>query len=262
MSDPIAPELIEANKAKLEAEAEAARSLARKNDAEARKFNVEADSQVEFVLNQRMQNEIGSISLEQSRRLRRLELAQDQHHHVYRFAEGFTESSVRKCVTQLVAWRRLAEEEGLTPDIEIEFYSPGGSVFDGLVLFDTIEQLKKAGFFVTTSATGMAASMGGILLQAGNKRVMAAEAWVLIHQVSAGVRGKVPEMEDEVEFMKKIQDRILSIFAARCKQAHEADPTVCTHPLTKAQLRKGWDRKDWWISSSDCLRFGLVDEVR
>jgi ATP-dependent protease ClpP protease subunit len=95
----------------------------------------------------------------------------------------------------------------------------------------------------------MAASMAGILLQAGDTRVMAKESWLMIHEASFGASGKIGDVEDTVEWVKMVQERILSIFSERSG-------------LTKAFLKKNWQRKNWWISSDYALKLNLIDEVR
>jgi ATP-dependent Clp protease protease subunit len=95
----------------------------------------------------------------------------------------------------------------------------------------------------------MAASMGGILMQAGDKRWASGQSWYLIHRASFGAGGKTFEVEDEVEWIKRIEKRIINIFVSR------------SH-LTEAKIKRNWDRKDWWIDADQALEFGLVDEIR
>lgn len=171
--------------------------------------------------------------------------AHDLLNHVYNFHGAVTAASVKSCIDQLSLWTR--QEPGC--DIEIVFHSPGGGVFDGMHLWDHIQWVRDRGHHVTTTAMGYAASMGGILLQAGDKRVMGRESYVLIHEVSSGAGGTTAAIEDEVEFMKKVQKRIIKIFVDRSV-------------LTARQIETKWKRKDWWLDSDECQRLGLVDEVR
>jgi ATP-dependent protease ClpP protease subunit len=127
-------------------------------------------------------------------------------------------------------------------------------------LFDFIMELRRENHYITTAARGYAASMGGILLQAGSKRVMGKEAYILIHEVSTWAGGKVGEIEDEYLFLKKISERVVGIFADRAKEAG-ANGTA-SKPITKAQIEKNWNRKDWWLDSAEALRLGIVDELR
>jgi ATP-dependent Clp protease protease subunit len=95
----------------------------------------------------------------------------------------------------------------------------------------------------------MAASMGGILLQAGSHRVLAPNAYMLIHEVSSLAWGGASELEDEVAFVKRLQDRILDILAERST-------------MTRQQIARKWKRKDWWLDAPEALRLGFVDEIR
>lgn len=179
------------------------------------------------------------------------EQAADAFRHVYRFTGAVTEQSAAACMKELTLWSQIDPR----CDIEVVFFSPGGSVTDGMALFDTIQLLRRAGHTVTTTAIGMAASMGGILLQAGDHRRMTKESWVLIHEISAGIAGSMGDMEDRVEWLKRIQERILDIFADRAKKSKAKSP------LSRVEFKKRWSRKDWWLSSDECLKFGIVDQV-
>ena len=174
--------------------------------------------------------------------------AGDEFHHVYRFIGNVTDESAKKCIDQLSIWSRTSKE-GEPCSIEIIFNSGGGSVIAGMALFDFIQELRGKDHHITTVAMGMAASMAGILLQAGDERVMGKQAYVLIHEAQFGVGGSMGQVEDEVEFVKKIQKRIVKIFAERSK-------------LTAAQINRKWKRKNWWLDSDECLKLGIVDEVR
>ena len=133
--------------------------------------------------------------------------------------------------------------------MEIIFSSPGGSIIDGFELFDHIQQLRNDGHHITTGTLGMAASMAGILLQAGDTRWVGQQAWVMIHRAAFGAWGKTFEIEDEVKFVKRMEERILDIFTSRSK-------------LSRNKIKRNWDRKDWWISAEEAITLGLVDEIR
>jgi len=107
---------------------------------------------------------------------------------------------------------------------------------------------------------GMAASMAGILLQSASHRVVGREAWVLIHRAAFGAMGKSFEIEDRVEWVKRVEQRIIDIFAERAAQAKEAGTAEA--PLTRAKIKKNWERKDWWLTSEECIRYGVADEIR
>ena len=236
------PEVVAAQVVKFLAEAEQAKAEAAKAQAEAENAKIELES--------------NKIELERTQRAHKEALASNKYHHIYIFDDVVHEKSVTECMRALDVWRRT--DPGC--DIEIRFTSPGGEVLSGMSLFDYIMGLKADGHFVTTSCYGYAASMAGILLQAGNKRIMGRESYVLIHEISTAIRGKIGDIEDEVEFIKKIQDRVLTIFADR---AAEADRNgTASKPLTKQQFKKNWNRRDWWLTSEEALEGGVVDEVR
>ena len=210
---------------------------ASKHQAEARKFSAEAAKA-------EADAQKAKIDLEREEFKREKELAGDEFHHVYRFTTSVNDSSAKSCMSQLATWHRLDPK----CDIEIVFTSPGGSIIDGMALFDFICDLRDKGHKVTTRALGVAASMAGILLQAGDVRIMTRESWLLIHEASFGAIGSFGEVEDTVKWVEKIQDRILGIFAARSN-------------LSKAQIKRRWHRKDWWLSSDEALGFGFIDLV-
>ena len=178
-------------------------------------------------------------------RKRMREKAGDEENYLYRFAGEVSKNSVSNCMKKLTQWSRLNPK----CDMEIIFSSPGGSIIDGFELFDFIQDLRSRGHHMTTGTLGMAASMAGILLQSGDTRWVGGQAWVMIHRAAFGAFGKTYEVEDEVEFVKRIEERILDIFTARSK-------------LTKQKIKKNWDRKDWWISPDEAVELNLVDEVR
>ena len=212
------------------------------------------------------------IAADQARLLFDQELAKDRYHHVLRFSSTVFDESVDFAIDQLTVWHRMSPE----CDIEIVFDSPGGDVITGMDLFDYLQELKRGGHNLVTAARGMAASMGGILLQAGlptieaprSKRVMGREAHVLLHEPSTVVIGKTGEIEDEMVFLRAVQDRVLGIFAAGSKYAFERGTSEMA--LTAEQFAEGdkslgilgWKRRDWWLNSDDCLKYGIVDELR
>ena len=174
-------------------------------------------------------------------------LASDRYHHSYQFVSAVNDNSVANCIDRLMRWDRQEPE----CPMEIIFNSPGGSVIAGMALFDFIAALSLRGggsHQITTLGLGYAASMAGILLQAGDKRRMGKQAWVLIHEISFSAIGKIGEVEDTTEWAKRICKRVVDIFAER------------SH-MKKSYIEAHWKRKDWWISSEECLKLGIVDEV-
>ena len=240
----LTPEEIEAGI--LLKQAEAAKMLAEAElaQAEIRKREAETDEAI-------CKAQVASIDLAEKKRDAKVDmtkheawLACDFLHHVYQFTGSVDASSVKACMAELAVWHRTDP----SCDMEIVFHSPGGSVIDGMALFDYILGLRADGHHITTVARGYAASMAGILLQAGNVRRMGPESYLLIHEVSFGASGKIGEVEDEVKFIKMIQARVLTIFAERST-------------LTKKQIQARWSRQDWWIDSDAALKLGLIDEI-
>ncbi len=218
-------------------EAEAARAA-----AEARKATAEAG--------------IAEVQLGDARRRAAEEAASDDRNLTYVFSSQVTEASVQACADRLSTWHRTDPGEPLT----IVLDSPGGDVVAGMALFDHILWLRREGHVVTVVVRGVAASMAGILLQAATRRVVGREAWVLIHRAAFGAVGKSFEVEDRVEWVKRVESRIIDIFTERAAEARDAGTAKC--PLTRAKIRKNWERKDWWLSSDECIAFGVADEVR
>lgn len=218
-------------------EADTARAEARKTLAEAVKAETESAAY--------------ALDLEKKQEARQAEKANDHYYRIFHFTQAVSEKSVEQCMDRLTLWDRIDPSCA----IEVVFNSPGGSVVDGMALFDFLRELSRKGHHVTTTAMGIAASMAGILLQAGDTRRIGNEAWVLIHQASFAAQGSYGSVEDTVEWVKKVQERILDIFAEKCATSG------AEKPFTRAQLKKNWERKDWWLSSNECLKHGVVDEV-
>lgn len=176
---------------------------------------------------------------------RREELAADKHHHVYLFDKEVTDATVKACIQQLTNWTRGAGEP---VEVELVIDSPGGSVFDGFHLIDYINRLHAEGHTINTTAYGMAASMAGVLLEAGKTRRMGANSLLLIHEAQFGTFGSYGHIEDAIRMVDLLHDRILEMFASRSK-------------MTKAQIKNRWHRKDWWQLAQEALKAGFIDEI-
>ena len=230
----------EEKRSKKEVEADIAIKVAeaKKNEAETRKTIAEA-------IKAEAEAEAATLELKKIKNMVAKEESQDDENYLYRFSSGVDSHSVTKCMRKLTQWSRMEPKCSM----EIVFSSPGGSIIDGFELFDFIQELRSKGHKITTGSLGMAASMAGILLQAGDIRWIGHQSWVMIHRAAFGAIGKTYEVEDEVKLVKRIEERILDIFTSRSK-------------LTKQKLKKNWDRKDWWIDVDECVQLGLVDEIR
>lgn len=236
---------IDAETAKVNAEAEAAKLTA---EAEAEHARAEA----RLFTAQAQQEELSLVKAkheaDREEHKRAKELAADEHHLVYHFNGAVDAASVDKCLAQLATWKRTHDKPG---KIDLYFFSPGGGVMAGMALFDEIQVMRAEGWHFTTLTRGYAASMGGILLQAGDVRTCGPESYILIHEISSGAVGKIGDLEDEVEFVKLIQRRVNDLFVKRSNGK-----------VTSAKLRAMYRRKDFWLDSEKALALGIVDEIR
>lgn len=186
-----------------------------------------------------------ALEIAASERYMRAELAKADDARVLSFYGAVTSSSASAAIQKLSDWHR--RDPGLP--IEIIFNSPGGSVIDGLALFDYILDLRSRGTHITTITMGMAASMGGVLLQSGDHRIASKHSVLLIHEVSSGAGGKVSEIEDQLKFMELLQAKCLDILAERST-------------MSTRQIATKWKKTDWWLPADEALKLGFVDEVR
>ncbi|KAB2638949.1 MAG: ATP-dependent Clp protease proteolytic subunit [Verrucomicrobia bacterium] len=146
----------------------------------------------------------------------------------------------------VIAQLLFLQMEDAKKDIHIYINSPGGSVTAGLAIYDTMQ-------FVTcdvnTYCMGMAASMGAFLLCAGTKgkRFALPNSDIMIHQVSGGAQGTASDVERSVEFMYKLNRRLIRIIAENTGKPEE-------------QVKKDADR-DYYMTAHEACEYGLVDEV-
>lgn len=134
------------------------------------------------------------------------------------------------------------------PDEDIKFYinSPGGSVYDGLAIYDTMNYIKPD---IQTIGIGLQASMGAFLLSSGTKgkRFVLPSSRIMIHQPSSGTRGKITDQEIDLRESIFLKNELNRILAKNTGQK-----------LTK--IEKDVDR-DYWMSAQEAVDYGLVDQV-
>ena len=156
--------------------------------------------------------------------------------------EEVTEMTANVVVAQLL---HLANEN---PDKDIQLYinSPGGSVYDGLAIYDTMQYIAPD---VQTIGIGLQASMGAFLLSSGakGKRFVLPNARVMIHQPSSGTRGKVTDQEISLRESIALKERLATIMS---------DNTGQKLDKIKADMER-----DYWLSAADAVAYGLADEV-
>ncbi|WP_177761125.1 ATP-dependent Clp endopeptidase proteolytic subunit ClpP [Flavobacterium sp. I3-2] len=138
------------------------------------------------------------------------------------------------------------ESVDASKDISIYINSPGGSVYAGLGIYDTMQFVKPD---VATICTGMAASMGAVLLCAGadGKRSALPHSRVMIHQPSGGAQGVATDMEINLKEMLKLKDELYEIIAKHSKQPFE-------------KVYKDSER-DYWMKAAEAKEYGMIDEV-
>ncbi|MCT4628840.1 ATP-dependent Clp endopeptidase proteolytic subunit ClpP [Winogradskyella sp.] len=131
-------------------------------------------------------------------------------------------------------------------DIQIYINSPGGSVYAGLGIYDTMQFVKPD---VATICTGIAASMAAVLLCAGEKGKRSAlkHSRVMIHQPMSGTQGQVSDMEIAVRETIKVKEELYNIISSHSGKSYE-------------EVEKDSDR-DYWMKSDEALAYGMIDEV-
>ena len=131
-------------------------------------------------------------------------------------------------------------------EISLYLNTPGGSVSAGLGIYDTMQLVTPP---VATVCTGMAASMGSVLLCAGEKgrRSALPHSRVMIHQPMGGVRGQASDILIEAREIDRLRKELYSIIAAHSGQSFE-------------RVFQDADR-DFWMSADEALRYGMIDEV-
>ncbi|MFM2430606.1 MAG: hypothetical protein RLZZ511_1819 [Cyanobacteriota bacterium] len=146
----------------------------------------------------------------------------------------------------IVAQLLFLEAEDPEKDIFLYINSPGGSVYDGMGIYDTIKQIKPD---VSTVCMGFAASMGAFLLSAGTKgkRMSLPHARIMIHQPLGGAQGQARDIEIQANEILYIKDRLNQALADHTSQ-----------PLSKIQ--EDTDR-DFYMSAQEAMEYGLIDQV-
>ena len=131
-------------------------------------------------------------------------------------------------------------------DINLYLNTPGGSVYAGLGIYDTMQFVKSN---VSTMCTGLAASMGAVLLVAGEKGMRAAlpHSRVMIHQPMGGINGQASDIEITAKEILKLKDELYQIISDKSGKSIE-------------QIRQDADR-DHWMTSAEALEYGMIDKV-
>lgn len=133
-----------------------------------------------------------------------------------------------------------------TKDINIYINSPGGGVYAGLGIYDTMQYISPN---VATICTGMAASMAAVLMSAGEKGKRSAlkHSRIMIHQPLGGVQGQASDIEITAREIKKLRDELYHILAEHTGQSFK-------------KIEKDSDR-DYWMMAREALDYGMIDEI-
>ena len=138
--------------------------------------------------------------------------------------------------------------EAQDPDKDIQMYinSPGGSVTDGLAIYDTMQYIKAD---VATICVGMAASMGAFLLSAGTKgkRMALPHAEIMIHQVLGGTQGQETDIQIEARHIARIKHTLTEALAASTGKDYDQVYADC--------------ERNNWMTAEEAAEYGLIDKV-
>ena len=146
----------------------------------------------------------------------------------------------------VVAQLLFLANEDPKADIHLYINSPGGHIYDGLAIFDTMNFIKPD---VATYGIGLQASMGAFLLSSGakGKRYMLPNAKTMIHQPSSGTQGKITDMEISLREGLNLKEKLAEILAKNTGQK-------------LAKIREDMER-DYWMTAKEAKEYGLIDDI-
>jgi len=153
------------------------------------------------------------------------------------------DAKVHELMDNMTVWSNLHPGAPIT----LEINSEGGVVVSGNAFFDFLMRLRAKGHKLTTVAIGLCASMGAVILQAGEERIASPKAWLMLHEVQGVVEGATSEMKNAIKFNERLQSQVLDTLAARSN-------------WTRASLRNKW-KDDIWLDAEDALKAGFVDRI-
>lgn len=146
----------------------------------------------------------------------------------------------------VIAQLLFLDAQDNTKPIKMYINSPGGSVTDGLAIYDTMQHVKSP---ISTICVGLAASMGALLLSGGDKgkRFALPNSEMLIHQIMGGARGQASDIKIKAEQILKLKDRLNKIL-----QKHTGQPLKT--------IEKDTDR-DYYMTAEEAKEYGLIDKI-
>lgn len=151
-----------------------------------------------------------------------------------------------KVANGVIAQLLFLDNQDSEKEIKIYLNSPGGSVTDGLAIYDTMQYIKAP---VSTLSVGLTASMAAVLLAGGakGKRFALPNSQILIHQIMGGAEGQAADIKIKAEQILKLKDRLNKILVKHTGQS-----------LTK--IEKDTDR-DYYLTAEEALSYGLIDKI-
>lgn len=172
--------------------------------------------------------------------------ASAEEHRIFAFYVPMGLNSTAACIQTLGYWARRPDPD--EKPFTIEICSPGGSVLQGFALIDYIRALRAEGHKINTVGLGWVASMAAVLLQAGEKRTIGKNSWLMVHEVQSEATGALSEMDDHSKLMKRFNDRLYDLLSERST-------------LTRKEIERRAKRRDWWLDADEALQAGFVDEI-
>ncbi len=177
----------------------------------------------------------------------RMERAYDIYSRLLRDRIIFLGEDVNEHTANLVVAQLLfLDNEASDKDIYLYINSPGGSVYDALAIYDTMQYVKSD---IQTVGIGVQASAAAFLLSSGakGKRTILPNSTVMIHQPSSGTRGKVTDMEIDLKESLRIKKRLNEIMAKNTGQT-----------IKKIEVDM---ERDYWMTADEAKKYGVVDKV-
>ncbi len=146
----------------------------------------------------------------------------------------------------VIAQLLYLESEDPEADVNLYINSPGGSVSAGLAIYDTMQYIRPA---VSTFCVGLAASMGAVLLAAGEKgkRFALPNSRVMIHQPWGGAQGQASDIDIQARELLRIRDRLNEILASHCDRSLD-------------EIAQDTER-DYYLSGDEARAYGIIDQV-
>lgn len=156
---------------------------------------------------------------------------------------GFWGVTAKAFVTELRA------KTGGVKEVVVNLNTPGGDCSEGFTIYDALQALRTAGVTVTMNITGLAASMGSVIMLAADKIRIAENGRVMIHRVTGGGYGNADELDAVAEVVKQFEDRIVGLYVARTKKTEEEVRDMMKTPIGT------------WFFGEEAVAAGFADEV-